>query len=211
MKKMMINLGAIANYDEIKDKLFVKVCSAENVNPNYYYNEKCGFCETYHILIDNNGVSISSVPVTHAIVKAWGCSAANLRKDAIENSKKLFPVNIFSLNNIFGFEDDETKPYVLTTENGCFGAAAMVYPGALTSLCDTLGTDSLIILPSSIHEVIVLPFTKEMAGKNLDSMIQLINASVVEDDEVLDDKAYFYNKDMDGLTYLSDYLDVFKD
>ncbi len=209
-----VRVEDVLSYDQIKNNLFVKLCSVDNVNPDYYYNEKLGICETYHILVSNDGDSLKSIPVTHQLLKLWageGCDVGNIRSDALESGEKLFPSNTFSLNNFLGFADGEVETYVLSVTGGMYGASAMMYPKALKKLCYKLHTDSIIILPSSIHEVIVLPFTKEMAEKDLDGMIQSINASVVEDDDILADKAYFYNKDMDGLIYLSDYLDVFKD
>ena len=54
--------------------------------------------------------------------------------------------------------------------------------------------EDFYILPSSIHEVIILPKSKGIAKEELDAMIQDINHTQVDTEEVLSDHAYLYER-----------------
>lgn len=69
----------------------------------------------------------------------------------------------------------------------------MFYPHVLEMIGEILKED-FYILPSSIHEVIILPKSKEIAKEELDAMIQDINHTQVDTEEVLSDHAYLYER-----------------
>ena len=59
--------------------------------------------------------------------------------------------------------------------------------------------DDFYILPSSIHEVIILPRRYSPAPEELDQMIVEINETQVAVDEILSDHAYYYSRLHKGL------------
>lgn len=82
--------------------------------------------------------------------------------------------------------------YVLSNEKRCQGATAILYPGTLAEAARRLG-GSFYILPSSIHEVILMPDDGKSNGKDLHEMIADINRSQLQEEEVLSDYAYRYD------------------
>ena len=58
---------------------------------------------------------------------------------------------------------------------------------------ELLGAD-YYVLPSSIHEVLVLPDNGEMDVKELESMVRDVNAAEVAPHELLSDKVQFYDR-----------------
>ena len=82
--------------------------------------------------------------------------------------------------------------YVLSNEKRCQGAAAILYPGILAEAARRL-KGSFYILPSSIHEVILLPDDGRGNGDGLHEMIADINQSQLREEEVLSDYAYRYD------------------
>lgn len=73
------------------------------------------------------------------------------------------------------------------------GATVLLYDDILKELSDLFEKD-LIILPSSIHEVLILA-TDENDRQNLDhytAMVKEVNASQLQDEEILSDHAYYY-------------------
>ena len=92
------------------------------------------------------------------------------------------------------------KMYVLTNLLKRYGAAALLYPGTLKKAGEVLGSD-FAILPSSIHEVLLLPgefWRKDL--ENFADMVRYVNREHVEDWDVLDDTVYFYKRDGDRLS-----------
>ena len=88
----------------------------------------------------------------------------------------------------------KTPPlYVLTNTYRTNGATVLLYDDILKELSDLFEKD-LIILPSSIHEVLILA-ADENDRQNLDhytAMVKEVNASQLQDEEILSDHAYYY-------------------
>lgn len=95
----------------------------------------------------------------------WEETVETLYKDALKNMKDRAQDDMFSLNDMFMKEkepDREEIPpmYVLTNVSRKFGAAVMLYSGKMKELADMIGSD-LVILPSSLHEVLLLEDDEE--------------------------------------------------
>jgi len=67
--------------------------------------------------------------------------------------------------------------------------------------CEKLG-GSFYILPSSVHEVILVPDNEEISKDNLVRMVREVNATQVEEQEQLSDFVYYYNAKTKGILRL---------
>ncbi len=107
----------------------------------------------------------------------------------------------------FGAEtgrDELCGIYVVTNEAGTLGASAAFYPGLLKSLSEDFESD-LFIIPSSIHEVLVIPDPNlQMDVSSLKEMIHEVNATTVAEEEVLSDNLYRYDFESDRLFVVKD-------
>lgn len=83
--------------------------------------------------------------------------------------------------------------YVLTNTSGVNGASAMLYNGLIESFANKIKSN-VVILPSSIHEVIMIPFSTEYSIDELKSLVKEINCSKVPEGEVLSDSVYIYQR-----------------
>lgn len=118
----------------------------------------------------------------------WDISLEELGILAEENTPRMLPYHISSIEstlNQLEMEDiveTEALPsvalYVLTNSRGINGAACMLYPRVLKEFAESLGED-LIILPSSIHEVLLTPSSVSLPPEELNEMVQAINQSDV--------------------------------
>ena len=91
-----------------------------------------------------------------------------------------------------GYETDSDM-YVLTNESKLNGAACILYENVLYDFAQKLGAD-LYILPSSVHEVILLPKLSMFEKDELVNMVKEVNTEGVAADEVLSDHVYEYNR-----------------
>lgn len=80
-----------------------------------------------------------------------------------------------------------------------FGATTVFYPGVLKELAEKHGT-SLFLLPSSIHEFIVLEDDGIYDAKELKDMVQEVNSSAVLPEDVLSDNVYYYGYNSGALS-----------
>ena len=78
---------------------------------------------------------------------------------------------------------------VLTNNVQLNGAAALFYPGVMDQAAERLGGD-FIVLPSSTHEVIMIPADGMTDFRSLEQMVKDINRSQVAPEERLSDHVY---------------------
>lgn len=81
--------------------------------------------------------------------------------------------------------------YVLTNKQNIYGATAIIYKDIIMKFSKKFQCD-LYLLPSSIHEFIIIPIKYHFKKKELEEMVQLINRTQLSEQEFLSDSVYFY-------------------
>ncbi len=92
--------------------------------------------------------------------------------------------------------------YVLTNTAGVNGAACMAYPYTIKNFADRLEQD-LLILPSSIHEVLLVTDSGNYDYNELSCLVRDINNSEVPAEDQLSNQIYRYNREDDTITIVS--------
>ena len=57
---------------------------------------------------------------------------------------------------------------------------------------DTLGTDKMVVIPSSIHELIVVPYNESI--DDINAIVEEVNRTTVSAEDVLSGHIYYYDK-----------------
>ena len=176
----------------------------------------------YRVMVDKSGEGIASAVVNNDIAESVGLTEEELFFAATENTKRLLPVKIQSMNEIMmGMMIGEGMPkevaeemaqsmtpgdmpamWIVTNEQGVNGAVNMLYDDNLQGLAQRL-QDDLYILPSSIHEVICIPASMG-DPEELASMVHEVNSTVVSLEERLSNQVYHYDKDLRKLSMATD-------
>ena len=94
--------------------------------------------------------------------------------------------------------DQDPKMYVMTNESKINGAAAMIFTDKIDEFANEQQTN-FFILPSSVHEVLLIPDTGEINVNELEDMVKSVNRTQVSPDEVLSDNVYFYDREEKNL------------
>lgn len=138
---------------------------------------------------------ITSYVVKNQLINKLGITEEELYKKAYNNTPKLFEPISFGINELmFG---QKTKPkynlfYILTNKEKNNGSINILYHENLKKVADLYESD-LYIIPSSIHEVILMP-----VGCNVDDihdMCKAVNNEEVREEEVLGDTIYKYERE----------------
>lgn len=90
---------------------------------------------------------------------------------------------------------------VLTNSKRSYGAACILYPGVLEEVAQRMG-GSFYILPSSIHETILLPYDGMLSVESMKEMISVVNRTQVDPEEVLSDSLYYYDAEVNEIRLL---------
>ena len=84
--------------------------------------------------------------------------------------------------------------YVLTNERRIYGAALLAVPGVMEKV-DQLFPEGYYILPSSLHEVLIVEKDKNLSAKELGEMVREVNRAEVSPQERLSDCVYEYDRE----------------
>lgn len=174
----------------------------------------------YKWVIKVEAEGIQSTKVTNDLAERIGMNEEQLFKCAVENTRRLFPPTVKSMNDIMrdmflkdgmppeiaetviGEIPEEQSMWVISNDKGINGAVSMLYENELHGLAEKLGSD-LYILPSSVHEVIAV--SSDIGDpEELAQMVLEVNTQEVALDERLSNQVYHYDKDLRKLTLATD-------
>ena len=150
-----------------------------------------------------------SILIHNSHMELWQTNTLELLEIAEKNTQAIFPDRIYSMEEILedllrekresSEEAEDYKELLETVPNKSLskvqktqGATCVLYEGVLEKLAVGYGS-SFYILPSSIHEVILLPDKGDESAENLKSMIHEVHRTQVAAEEVLSDSLYYYD------------------
>ena len=133
--------------------------------------------------------------VTSSMLRLWGVTPDDLAKAAFQYAPMHIPYTFDSLHEILAEMldmeiEDEIPMYVLSNENKYYGAAAVVYPDALKEIGEKLDQTCFYMLPSSVHEFLILP-QGNWSPEELSEMVRSVNETMVSREELLSDHVYW--------------------
>ena len=138
-----------------------------------------------------------SCTLTKAHAESIGLDADELIETALKNSFN--DCKVWKIGDLLAklmpnqkFPDGDMPMFVLTSLSGAHGASNLLNTKTLSEIAESVGND-LFVLPSSIHEVIAIPAIGN--ANEVRTIVQTINASEVEADEVLSDSVYRFNSE----------------
>ena len=156
-----------------------------------------------------------TVPISNDLMKNWGISVSELHDIALSNMDRVTPPQFTSMSKMIGnmllddlprdmtdeereealsaFSMGEDAMYVLTNRQKLNGAVQVLNRDVMDRIIDKIGRD-FYILPSSIHEVLIVPAAPDMEVSMLRGMVQEVNQTQVSPEERLSDNVYVYGK-----------------
>lgn len=154
----------------------------------------------------------ATILIHHSHLKNWNMQTDDLFEIAKKNTQQILPEKLYDMNDVLHELTDKSQhvsddccyevPYpmfVLTNESNLFGAACIIYPNLLQHYAAEAQTD-FYILPSSIHEVILVPTLENSDYQELSEMVQEVNDTQLQDDEILSTHAYYYSRKENEIT-----------
>lgn len=222
LEKTMITKPEI-DINRMKDNvIFVLVNTEQNKEllegvPNKPFQD---LSVIFRWVVSQDSQGMASGIVTTDMMEQAGLTVESLMEHAVENTKRICPPKISSMQEIMlesvpdDFEPEligmlrelEENPqettWIITTESGINGASAMLYEENLHKLAEKVGTD-MYLLPSSIHEWIAVSVNRGDPSQ-LAEMVQEINMMEVKLEERLSNNVYHYDKDLRKVTMATD-------
>ena len=143
---------------------------------------------------------IASAQLRNEEMSRLNMTVEELYPIAKENTKRLFPPVLTRLDELLEEKYDENigclgdnNLYILTNNQGINGASYIIYEDIINNFATEHDTD-FFILPSSIHEILLLPVEDSMDKEELVEMVKEVNNYVVSELDYLSDNVYFYDR-----------------
>lgn len=151
--------------------------------------------------------------ITNHIMEHLGLTPDELDELATANMTRLSKPCIESMMSIMlqasGFDeefdiydlcDTVDNMYIISNETHFHGATCILQKKALRDFADRTETDKIWIIPSSIHEMILILDNGTVCAEELDTMIQEVNEAFVNPQDVLSSHSYIYNRQTDSIS-----------
>lgn len=163
----------------------------------------------FYILLDQTDEGQAVMPVSSEQQETWKLPVEELFRYARENTPRLYPPRlcgaseaIREIARVCG-ENGLMLPdkirqgkelfYVLSNTGCINGAAAMLYEGMLQRAAGQLEMD-LAVIPSSIHEVLLVPADETANIRELRELLHYVNVTEVREEERLSENIYIYRR-----------------
>lgn len=194
------------DYDEMKSRLLPCLVNKKNNAELLSYATGVDFLDMaviFRVVIkaDVESDELVSFVVDDKALNEWGVTSEQVLADSIAAAEKNFPVEISRIDDILGLAgESETKPdlgntfMVMSNDHRHYGAATMLYPGALGRVYFKL-RQPFYIIPSSIHEVLIVPESLRVNATDCKDMCVDVNTSIVSESDILGDTIYHYGAD----------------
>lgn len=185
------------SHDFLEENLYLAVMNTE-MNRGYLSDVPHEYMEDMAVVPRVRISDEASFAVKDWMLGMYGFSKEELFKTARANMDRQ-DYRIMSLNSVIagtGFIEPDPGPadsvYVLTNMSSIDGAAAILSDKAMKQAREAVGED-FFILPSSRHEVILVPRSSSLTVAEMTDMVVSANRTVVEDKDLLSDHVYRYN------------------
>lgn len=205
-----IHTSFFHEYEKVKNTIVYRIV-------NYKQNEKLlelvphkkflDLAVIFYCLLEQEEDGNATALIYHSHVDMWGVTEEDLFDAAVTNTPQLLKSSIKPMSDMLrdmipseteglenhDFMNEQTQMYVLTNQYKIHGASCMLYEDVLRQFAEKMKQD-LYILPSSIHEVILLPKLSCYDKLQLNSMVREVNCDGVSKDEILSDHVYEYHR-----------------
>lgn len=201
-----INMDFFKEFGMVQDRICYRLVAQagnEELLKDIPYVEFLDMAICFFYAYKGEDLGEGSILIHNSHVKMWNCTVSELMELAGKNTPALFPWQCCTMEEIIYemLDKDSAKQLyaqdvpmkVLSNCQRTNGAACLIYQGVLEHLADIYETD-MYILPSSIHETILLPDSGRENPEELKSMIVQVNRTQVAPEEVLSDSLYRYDR-----------------
>ena len=201
------------DFESIRDRLRVKLVNshtnADSLSSMVHRDVGCGFALTPYIdLPESSGIS-GIIQITKELARAGDYDERLLMDTALDNTAAMDAPYLKKITDMERATEGEdlfktggscrSGVLVLGHESVEYGAVALFYPGMRQKISEIVGGD-YYVLPSSVHELLILPDNGEYSSAELMEKVIDVNRNVLSPEERLADSVLLYRSDLALLT-----------
>ena len=214
-EKIDIDASDICDFDKVRDKIVFKLINRKLNEKHLTDLAHKPFLDlevVYYVVLKEYESYNLTLTVRKSYLEMWKIDEDELYDIAYVNTRRLLGVSINRITDVInellkkGSQWEESREditmmndcsadmpmFVFTNNNRNFGAAVLLYKDVFRAFAKEQ-KKGLYIIPSSVHELIVIPKNREYSKKVLTDMVKNVNTSEVHPSEVLSDNVYEYS------------------
>lgn len=207
-EKTSFDISLFTDFESVRKKIIFQLVNAkknETLLKKIPSKNCLDLSIIFRMLIADNPDGTASAIITNKHMKMWGVGVDEIYKTAMENTPILQKAVIRSMDDILSelVDDNDRKSlplYVLTNDKTLNGCGCILYPHVLEDFGEWIA-GNFYILPSSTHEVILLP---DMEGNSHDliQIVREINRTVIYQEDFLSDNVYYFSTETKEITII---------
>ncbi len=219
--KLELPADVYDNYDAIRPQIIYRIVHYQKNKEQLATCPYLPFCDlaiTFRWLVHADTSGIASSLITNRELELWNVTVEELYQAARYNTQRLFPHQITPLQELLSeyFQEDpelqsfydSSSPalelFILTNQLCINGSTCMIYDNVLPQFAKQQSCD-LYILPSSVHEVLLIPARYEIDEEHLLHLVHDANRTVVSKTEVLSDSVYRYERESNRVSQIENH------
>jgi hypothetical protein len=218
-----IHTEDLTDFSKMKSHIMMKLIHAESnrkLLADLPYLPYLDLAVVFYLFLERNEHGQMTAMIHKDHIADWNIDEQGLLSLALQNTPTTYPEEIRSMSRVLHeiarnhlgdefneeevsrvLDEDEAASslYVLSNHSGIYGASCILYPEVLKNFADYLGSD-LIVIPSSVHEVLLTPLEEDVDFKELNDMVVTINQYEVLQEERLSNHVYCYRRAQNQLS-----------
>ncbi len=202
------DVGQVSDFDRVQSRLVPKLINKawnEQLLAERPYKEIADLAVVYQISLGSDFGGNASVTVTNQLLSQWGVDIDTVHELAVQNMLNLYPSTLEPMSKVLaammgeetaemlmvGCPEDEMI-WVISNQERANGGAAVLDVKLMETIAEKFG-EEFYLIPSSIHEWLLVRCSEGMDASMIGQMIQEVNAEQVSQDERLSDHPYRYS------------------
>lgn len=210
----------VLNFGLIRDKIVIRLVNFEKnreLLKNCPHKKFLDLAVTFRYIVSKNAFGIASSLISNQEFEVWKIELEELYEIALFNTMREFPWHMDSLAKVMvecfrnktpefiskemlaeletlENEESSVNMFVLTNDTGVNGATCILYDNVIKNFAKVQDSN-IFLLPSSIHEMMLVPENSDTNPAFLADLVLHANCSAVGLIDLLSDNIYYYDRD----------------
>ena len=210
-----IDISFFTDYEKVKNRIVFKLINYDRNQTLLTNIPHCRFLDlavVFCCLLQSDRGEYATILIYNHHHDLWNITTDDLYSLSMKNTPALLSCDIKSMSDLLkelvpGAKDCGVNPdkgpysplYVLSNTGKLNGSGCILYQNLLQNFAEKMGSD-LYVLPSSVHEVLLLPADGADSFRELSAIVEEINTSQLANEEILSDHAYYFSRDTGKLS-----------
>lgn len=210
-----IDITFFTDYNQVKSRIIFKLVNFERnkaLLKDVPHFRILDLAIVFNCLVESGISGSATILIHNQHLELWDITSDDLYALALQNTPDILKYDLRNMTDVlkellndtelhaFSPDIEETYPmYVLSNQHRLNGSICILYQNLLKNFAERLKSD-LYILPSSVHEVLIIPAHGADSYQELSDMVKEVNATQLCQEEILSDHVYYYSRETSQLS-----------